>query len=416
MTHIRQVTDEGGVLDMGNSTQPLMVDRASVFDGTGTGLRHDWSLIADAGKIAWLGPADQAPTFDNGRKVDGAGCTVLAGLVDSHVHLCADGGPDFIGQLSTDSVQRATLRAARNARHWLETGVTTLRDCGSANDVAIELSHAIADGLLTGPRILAAGRVITMTGGHCYFIGRESDGPDGVRASVRKEIKAGADFIKVMATGGVLTPGVATGQVALTEPELRVIVEEAHNAGKRVTAHAIGNEGIKNALRAGVDAIEHGMHLDDEALDLAISNGTFLVPTLLALEVDLDPAHRELIPEWVYEKAVREADFHHDSFKAAVKSGMKIGAGTDAGTPFNPHGGLVDELESMIRLGLSAEDALIAATIGAAGNIGLGHAVGTLEIGKDADLLMVRGDPTADIAALREVAMVARAGDVVHVG
>ena len=355
-----------------NATTALMIENANIYDGTGASHRQNWSLVADRGKIGWLGPATDAPAFERGRRIDGAGKTLLPGLIDAHVHLCADGGPDFSGQLMSDSVQRAVLRAARNAGSLIRAGITTVRDCGSAHDIAIELSRAVDDGLLASPRILAAGRAITMTGGHCYFIGRESDGVDAVRSAVRTEIKAGASFIKVMATGGVLTPGLTAGQVALTAPELRVVVEEAHNAGKRVTAHAIGNEGIKNALRAGVDGIEHAIHLDEEALELAVSAGTFLVPTLRALKVKADPDHRELMPDWVYEKAVKESSFHHASFVAAVKSGMQIGAGTDAGTPFNPHGELVAELESMIELGLSNADALAAATTGAAQNLGLG--------------------------------------------
>ena len=392
----------------------LMVENVSIFDGTGAPLRTGWAVVVDSRKIQWMGPTGEAPAFENGRRVDGTGRTLLPGLIDSHVHLSADAGPDFIGQLSSDSVQRATLRAARSAAQILAAGITTIRDCGSANNIAIELSKAIEDGLVVGPRVLAAGRVITMTGGHCWYIGRESDGVDGVRAAVRAELKAGADFIKVMATGGVLTPGVTAGQVALTEPELRVIVEEAHNSGKKVTCHAIGNAGIKNALRAGVDAIEHGMHLDDEALDMAVSQGTFLVPTLIALEVDLEAGPKGLIPDWVYRKALGEAEHHRSSFIAAVRSGMRIGAGTDSGTPFNPHGNVVTEMESMIRLGLGTEEALVAATRSAAENLDIDGTVGTLAPGKVADMLLVDGDPTKDVAALRDVALVTRAGQVVY--
>ena len=394
----------------------LMIENVNIFDGTGAPLRTGWALIADSGKIRWVGPTSEAPSFENGRRVDGTDRTLLPGLIDSHVHLTADASPDFIGMLTTDSIQRATLRAARGAAQLLKAGITTVRDCGSANNIAIEVSRAIDDGLVAGPRVLAAGRVITMTGGHCWFIGHESDGPDGVRAAVRAELKAGAHFIKVMATGGVLTPGGAADHVALTESELRVIVEEAHNAGKKVACHAIGNAGIKNALRAGVDAIEHGIHLDDEALELAVSNGTFLVPTLIALEAELDAGRKGLLPDWVYRKAMAGAEAHHASFVAAVKSGMKIGAGTDSGTPFNPHGNVVNELESMVRLGLDARDALVAATKSAAENLAIDDSVGTLEVGKVADLVLVNGDPTQDVGVLRDIAVVARAGAVLHEG
>lgn len=386
----------------------FMLAGGDVFDGTGSDLHRNWSVIVAGGSITWTGPADSEPAF-NGRRIDAQGLTILPGLIDCHVHLTTDGGADFFGQVANDTVQRSTLRAAKSASILLQSGITTVRDCGAANSVAIEVAKAVQDGLVDGPRVLAAGRVITMTGGHGYFIGREADGIDGVRKATRAELKEGASFIKAMATGGVLTPGVTPGQTALLEEELRAIIVEAHNAGRRVATHAIGNAGIMNALRAGVDSVEHGFYLDEAALDLAVDRGSYLVPTLVAVDRIVEFGPGGGIPTWVVEKAESEVGHHKASFTAAVKSGMKIAAGTDAGTPFNQHGvNLARELELMVGCGLNPVQALVAATRNAAENLDVLHQVGTLEVGKQGDVIAVRGDPTKDVTAILNVVFVAR--------
>jgi imidazolonepropionase-like amidohydrolase len=277
----------------------------------------------------------------------------------------------------------------------------------------IELAQAIELGMIRGPRVQAAGRVITMTGGHGHLIGREADGADAVRRAVRTEIKAGAAVIKVMATGGVLTPGVSPTQTALLPEELAVVAQEAHNSGRRVATHAIGGAGILNALRAGIDSVEHGFYLDDETLDLAVAQGAFLVPTMLAVDRIVRNGLARGIPAWVVDKAEREAHKQRESFAAAVSSGMRIAAGTDAGTPFNEHGDLALELALMVQHGLSPMQALVAATRSAAENLGLSHEIGTLEVGKLADLVVVDGDPVQDVSATGRVALVVKDG-VVH--
>jgi imidazolonepropionase-like amidohydrolase len=238
--------------------------------------------------------------------------------------------------------------------------------------------------------------VITMTGGHGHFIGREADGPAGVRQATRAEIKAGAHFIKAMATGGVLTPGVVPTQTALQPDELEQVAREAHNAGRRAACHAIGNEGIKNAIRAGIDSIEHGFYLDDEALELALDRGTVLVPTLIAVNQIVNNGKTGAMPAWVVEKAESESGHHRESFAAAVRSGMKVAAGTDAGTPFNPHTYLPQELALMVDYGMRPMEAIVAATRNAAENLDLAPDVGTLEVGRLADIVVVDGDPSSD--------------------
>jgi imidazolonepropionase-like amidohydrolase len=400
------------------ATRPAVVfRRVAVIDGTGTAPQPDHWVLVEDGRIAGSGPeplpASHPAAAERVTEIDGSGHTLLPGLINCHVHLCNDGSADTVRQVAGDSVPMATLRAVKNLGIALAAGVTTVRDCGAADEVAIELARAVADGLITGPRILAAGRVITMTGGHGHFIGREADGPDAVRRATRAELKAGAHFIKAMATGGVLTPGVEPDHSGLAEDELLWVARTAHSAGRRTACHAIGGAGIKNALRAGIDSIEHGFHLDDESLELAVGNGTFLVPTLVAIESITANAGRPELPDWVIRKARTESGAHRAAFAAAVAAGVNIAAGTDAGTPFNPHGDLARELGLMVDYGMTPMQAIVAATANAARNLDLPE-VGTIGDGQQADLILVAGDPAADISLLGQVALVMRHGQVLH--
>jgi imidazolonepropionase-like amidohydrolase len=395
-----------------DSGRPVVIRNVTLIDGTGAAPVPGQALIAEGRRISWIGPDGSLPEGADQGAIDGGGGTILPGLINCHVHLANDGSPDLFGQAARDSVTTAALRGYLNMQVTLESGVTSVRDCGAASGIAIDLARAVDDGLVPGPRIRAAGRVITMTGGHGHFIGREADGPDGVRGATRAELKAGAHFIKAMATGGVLTPGVVPTQTALQQDELEQVAREAHNAGKRAACHAIGNEGIKNAIRAGIDSIEHGFYLDDEALQLAIDHGTTLVPTLIAVNQIVNNGDTGQIPDWVVEKAKSESGHHQNSFAAAVKSGMRIAAGTDAGTPFNPHGFLPQELALMVEYGIDPMAALVAATSSAARNLGLDPDVGTLEVGRLADVIVVGGDPVADIAAVARTRFVMKDGQV----
>jgi imidazolonepropionase-like amidohydrolase len=393
------------------STPSFLLRDVTVVDGTGAPPARGQAVVVEGRRIAWMGPVGQAPVMSPGSVVEGGGRTVLPGLVNCHVHLTADGTPDLLAQIAADTIPVATLRAARSAWATLQSGVTTVRDCGAPDNIVIDLAGEIDRGLVPGPRVQAAGRLITMTGGHGHHIGREADGPDEVRKAARTEIKCGAAVLKVMATGGVLTPGVSPMQTALLPEELAVVAQEAHNSGRRVTTHAIGRAGIHNALLAGVDSIEHGFYLDDELLEIAVAQGTFLVPTMLAVDGIIRNAARG-IPAWAVEKAEREAHRQRESFVAAVASGMRIAAGTDAGTPFNAHGDFARELALMVEHGLSPMQALVAATSAAAENLGLAHELGSLAVGKLADLILVDRDPIADITATGRVVLVVKDGIV----
>jgi imidazolonepropionase-like amidohydrolase len=389
---------------------PTVIRNVTLLDGTGAAPVPGQALIVEGRRISWIGPEAQLPEGSAGHAIDGQGGTVMPGMINCHVHLTNDGSPDLFGQVERDSVTVSALRGYLNLQATLESGVTSVRDCGAANGIALDLARAVDDGLVPGPRIRAAGRVITMTGGHGHFIGREADGPAGVRQATRAEIKAGAHFIKAMATGGVLTPGVVPTQTALQPDELEQVAREAHNAGRRAACHAIGNEGIKNAIRAGIDSIEHGFYLDDEALELALGRGTVLVPTLIAVNQIVNNGKTGAMPAWVVEKAESESGHHRESFAAAVRSGMKVAAGTDAGTPFNPHTYLPQELALMVDYGMRPMDAIVAATRNAAENLGLAPDVGTLEVGRLADIVVVDGDPSSDITAAGRVRLVMKDG------
>lgn len=383
---------------------------AALFDGVDGTIRHGHSVLVDEGRIAWVGPDADAPSAP--AVVDADGRTVMPGLINAHVHLANDGPADLAAQVRDDSTATAAYRAAANALITLDAGITTVKDCGAADNVVIDLGRAVQAGIVPGPRIVAAGRVITMTGGHGYFMGVEADGVDAVRKAVRGELKKGAGFIKAMATGGVLTSGVQPTQTAFLREELSAIVEEAHHAGRRVSTHAIGRDGIKNAILAGVDTIEHGFHLDAELFALAIERGTYLVPTLSAVGCIAAEGEGGGIPSWIVEKAQSEVQRSRAMFRAAVEAGMNIAAGTDAGTPHNPHDGLVEELIQMVDIGLTPQRTLLSATREGAVNAGLSQITGTITPGRAADLIVVEGDPLADITTLRQIVLVAKDGAV----
>lgn len=342
------------------------------------------------------------------------GCTVLPGLINAHVHLALDGGPDPNSSSFRDGLYGAAYKAVAAAERTLRAGVTTVRDLGAPGGMDIALRKAIEAGTLPGPRMLVAGESICMTGGHGWTTGCEVDGPDEARKGARRQLKAGADVIKLMATGGVMTPGVEPGSPQLTEEEMRAAIEEAHKAGKRTATHAQGTTGIKNAIRAGIDSIEHGIFLDDEAIEMMLARGVYLVPTLVAPYHIVRGGVEAGIPAYAVEKAKRVIDSHLTSFDKARRAGVKIAAGTDAGTPLNPHGTLALEIELMVKAGMPVADALHAATDVAADCLGLADRIGSIAPGKYADLLAVRGDPLSDPSALYNVAAVLKGGALVH--
>ncbi|TAM62100.1 amidohydrolase family protein [bacterium] len=386
-------------------SERLHVRADILIDGSGGPALRDAALLVEDGAIARVGPYFPPP---EGVRSLATG-TLLPGLVNAHVHLDMAGESDTWVIVNRKDAAGA-LAGAHQAAKTLRSGVTSVRDLGTKNFISVALRDAIARGEIPGPRVLTAGMVICMTGGHGWPIGRETDGPWDARKAVREFLKAGADCIKLMATGGVLTPGVQPGNAQLEEAELAAAIDEAHKAGVHCASHAIGAAGIKNALRAGIDSIEHGHLLDAEAIELFKQRGTRLVPTLTAVQCIIDHADDGGMPSFVVEKASRLVTDLYDNIRKAYRAGVTIVAGSDAGTPFNYHDNYAYELELMVReLGMPPLEAIHASTGRSADFLHLGD-VGRLEAGQAADLLGVRGDASRDIRALREVTLVTRGG------
>jgi imidazolonepropionase-like amidohydrolase len=346
----------------------------------------------------------------SGEILDLAGKTVIPGLINCHTHLCLDGSPDPDTAWKERSLTENVLVAARHAESTLRAGITTVRDLGGCEDVDLGLKKAARDGVILGPRMLVSGKVLCMTGGHGHFMGREVDGPDEARKGAREQLKAGADIIKVMATGGVMTPGVEPGSAQLTYEEMRAAIEEAEKADKLTATHAQGTTGIKNAIRAGIDSIEHGFYLDAEAIDMMLERGTFFVPTLAALYHIIEAGAEAGIPAFMIEKAKRAEGAQLDSFRRAREAGVRIAAGNDGGTPFNLSDNLAGELECLVAAGMSPAQALATAHSAAAELLRMTDQIGTVEPGMLADLVVLDTDPLADISAVRSVHLVVLAG------
>ena len=290
------------------------------------------SILVENGMIKEVGTSIAAP--DGAKVVDLGGRTVLPGLFNCHVHMCSDAGT---GAKETISDAAVTIRALKNLKTLLNSGVTYIRDAGAPKYIDVDLHDAQLKGEILAPEMQTACRCICMTGGHGHDSGREADGPDDCRRAAREQLKAGANWIKVMATGGVMTKGVEPGSPQLTEEELRAAIEEAHKAGAKTFTHAQGMEGIKNALRAGVDSIEHGFFMDDWCFDFMKEHNVFFVPTLAAPYWIKKYGTDAGIPDYMVKKVEKTIDAHQDTFRRAHKAGVKIALGTDAGTPFNKY-------------------------------------------------------------------------------
>lgn len=386
------------------------------------------ALVLQGERIVSVGPWSATAPPAGAAVVDLSQATVVPGLIDAHVHLSMTIGPGWEFEPVRRDLADVAIEATGNAARTLRAGFTTVRNLGDFGGETVALRRAIDAGRAEGPHVLTGRSMLSMTGGHGDWTNAFStgvqiappgpdlsgvcDSPDACRQAVRLQIKYGADVIKISATGGVLSKGDDIGARQFTDAELAAIVSEAHALDRKVAAHGHGPDGIKAAVRAGVDSIEHGSILDDEAIRLMKERGTWLVPTLLAGETVEAAAKRGGLPEWAAAKALAVRPRMSDSFARAVKAGVKVAFGTDSGV--SAHGDNAREFALMVRGGMTPAAALRAATRDAAALLGVGADRGTLEAGKRADFVAVEGDPLADVGLLTRPRAVFKNGRAVR--
>jgi imidazolonepropionase-like amidohydrolase len=366
-----------------------------VFDGDGTML-DGHAVLVDGARIAEVAPEGQFAGF-SGTVEDCTGGTLLPGLIDCHMHLLLTGGPDQLGPVTSLPAAAMALLGLKAAQAALMGGITTLRDVGGYRFIEMSVRDAIRRGDFEGPEVLCAGHIIVMTGGHAGRIGREADGAAEMVKAVREQIKGGADFIKLMATGGTSTAGSDPSAAEFTEEEIAAACTEAKRRNRRIAAHAHGRGGITNAVRGGITSIEHGKFLDEETVALMVEHGVWLVPTLSVGHWTLKNRDLGTIPAHIIEKTEWARERHRESLRMFHAAGGKLAMGTDAGTQYNMHGTSAFELSLMVDAGIPAGDALVSATGSAADLLGLADR-GRIRQGLRADLLLVEGDPLTDIA------------------
>lgn len=385
-------------------------------------------LMVEGSKIAFVGREDEVgrEKKDRARIIAVETCTIMPGLIDSHVH--------FWGARTLDYLHRALvpdelnmIRAVKDVEALIDVGFTTVREAGGKK--SIYLRRAIEEGTIKGPRILSAHRAICITGGHydLHFLPldhvkgmkgnfRLADGADDCRKAVREQLREGADFIKICTTGGIMSQGDHPKEVQFSSEELNSIVEESHDHGKRVAAHAQGLDGIISAVRAGVDTIEHGTFLDEETAELMVKRGIFLIPTLSLMHKIATEAGSYGMSPWALKKGAELNKVAVNTFNLAQERGVRIASGTDfSGAPPMRHGGNAIELSLMVQAGMSPYDAISSATKVAAEAIGIQERTGTLEEGKWADILVIEGNPVHDISILMDksrIRMVIKEGHI----
>ena len=383
---------------------------------TGTTLTNQAIVIED-GKIVSVG-SDSGAAAAGAKVIDLSGKTVLPGLIDAHTHLTMN--PEFGYSMLGISVPRQALIGAHNARVTLEAGFTTVRNVAAFDYADVALRDAINAGDVTGPRMLVSGPPLGITGGHCdndllpyeYHATYPgvADGVEGVQQKTREVIKYGADLIKICATGGVLSKGDDPNASQYTLEEMKAIVADAHRLGRKVAAHAHGAQGVIWASDAGVDSVEHGHLMNDQAIATLKKNGTYLVPTLYLIDWQKEHASQAHLPDFLKQKMALVSETAQSNAKKAFAAGVKIGFGTDAAV--YPHGLNAHEFNVYVRLGMTPLQAIQTATVNDADLLGWSDKVGVIEPGHYADIIAVDGDPLQDVTTLERVKFVMKGGEV----
>jgi imidazolonepropionase-like amidohydrolase len=424
------VPASSGIAADSSPVPAVVIHAGRLFDGTSSELRKDVGVVLKGNRIDRVEAWDKLAVPSGARVVDLTNATLLPGLIDCHDHLTMELQPGWEMEPVKGTAADAAIQGTVYALRTLRAGFTTVRNLGDRDGESVSLRNAIASGLVPGPRMLTARHMLSITGGHgdwndgfrpgLTLAGYDPaeagvcDSPDACRVAVRTQVKYGADLIKISATGGVLSAGDEIGARQFSDAELQAIVAEAHELGKKVAAHAHGTEGIKAAVKAGVDSIEHGSILDDEAVRLMKERGTWLVPTLMAGEQVEMSARAGKLPAFAVQKALAVRPKMADSFRRAVQAGVKIAFGTDSAV--SPHGQNAHEFELMVQGGMKPADALRAATSSAAALLGRDREMGTVAPGMLADLVAVSGNPIEDIAVMKHPLAVFKDGVPVDLG
>lgn len=393
-----------------------LIEGGTIWSGVpGQGLKR-MNILIEQGKIAAVYKCDESISEPSDlERINASGKTLVPGLINAHTHITFDAqSPKPLETMVKDGPFITLIKAVKAAKSYIRSGVTCIRDLGAMDGLDLGLRKAISEGLIVGPRMLVSGRCLCMTGGQGYQFGTEVDGTDDARRGVRVHIKNGSDVIKVMATGGVSTAAIDFDSPQLTIEEMRVIVEEAHKSGKRVAAHAHGTQGIKNAISAGVDTIEHGTFLDEEAIRMMLERRIWLIPTLSASYFRVLKGKEAGIPEFAITRSKKITESRFSSFRAARNAGVKMALGTDQGAPLNLHGSVIHEIRLMIENGCTAEEALHSATRMGADALGIGGQCGTIEVGKYADILSLDDNPLNNPNFLEKIAWVMKEGQVFY--
>jgi len=408
----------------------------TLIDGNGTAPIKNSVVVVEGSRIKSVGKNGEVdiPQGDDVQIIEAGGKTVMPGLIDSHVHIGMGGeSKDFHSMPIHNNSLDIAMKAVAYLKKTLEMGITTLRDGGSGYDwVEVALRNAINRGDIIGPRYIATGYHLTVTGGHGYFlppwlgkfappqqIGMHCDGPDAWRKAARLNIYNGTDNVKLVASRGFLSAGLTvdappTAAQASVE-ELKAAVDEAHKMGKKVFAHANGRQAIRNAIEAGVDSIVHGFYIDEECAEMMVERNVILEPTALVIRVikEFGSGH---MPDIMVEKATEYWRHKEKEFKIILDKGVSISFSSDMGCPFLFHGENARELSSLVELGVSPMDAIVAGTKTASHAVGYGDQIGTIEEGKIADIIVVDGDPLENIETLHteeNIKMVLKDGETV---
>ena len=389
-----------------------IIENASLIDGLAAEPATDMNLLIEDGTISAIGPAVSLDGADE--TIDATGKTVMPGMIDAHLHLIGTRAYDPV--LAT--IEAPFVRAARGVADvgkLIEAGFTSVRCAGS--NLGVSLNAAVEEGTIPGPRIVAANLAISQTAGHGdlhmlppdwltgpYAASRIADGPDDCRRAAREQIRAGAGVIKIMTTGGVLSERDSPNHPQFVDEEVAAMVEEAHRVGLKVMSHAQSELGIQLALRNGVDTIEHAIYLDAETIDLLLEKDAVVVPTFAIVDALVNFGRAVGVPDYAMKKAEESHKAHLESIRRAFEAGVKIAVGTDfLGSAGVAHGDNAVELEILVKqVGMSPMEAIASATRIGAEALGLEDEIGTLSVGKKADLLIVAGDPSQDVAILKQ--------------